>query len=161
MARPNSYSKTQIILHWLILLAVLFQYFAHESIAGLWRDRMSGAIPNVPTPDLHVAVGLVIFLLMVWRVWLRISHGAPAPSAKESAAGRILAQSVQGLIYLAILVLPLSGALGWFLGLGSAAAVHGVITKILLALIALHVAGALFQHFWLKSDALTKMLGRA
>lgn len=160
MTKPKSYSKTQIILHWLIVLAIFFQFIAHDSIEQLWQGRMRGTIPDVPTPDLHVAMGIVIFLLMVWRVWLRVSHGAPAPSANESAAGRILAQSVQGLIYLALFVLPFSGILGWFFGVGFAIAAHGVITKILLALIVLHIAGALAQHFVFKTDALMKMLGR-
>ena len=161
MASPKSFSKTQIVLHWLIVLAVLFQYVAHDSIEELWRGRLRGTIPNEPTPDIHVAMGIVILVLMVWRIWLLIRNGAPAPSGNEPAWGRILAKSVQGLIYLSLFALPLSGMAGWFFGAGAAIQAHGLIKNLLLLLILVHIAGALAQQFVFKSDALMRMLGRA
>ena len=161
MSTAKTYSKTQIILHWLIVMMVLFQYLFHDSIGELWRGRASGALPDVPTPDIHVAMGIAIFVLMIWRVWLLVRNGAPASSGKESRVAHIFARAVQGLIYLSLFVLPLSGSVAWFLGIDSAIVVHEVIKNLLLLLIAVHIAGALAQHFVFKTDALMKMLGRA
>ena len=160
MPHPKNYSKTQIILHWLVVLAVLFQFVAHDSIEALWRGRMDGSLPNEPVPDIHVAMGIVIFILIIWRLWLRFSYGAPDLPEKDPTWARILAQSVQGLLYLSLLLLPLSGSAGWFFGAQGAIVAHGIIKNLVLALIALHVAGALAQHFWFKTDVLMRMLGR-
>ncbi len=161
MAGEKSYSRTQIVLHWLIVALVLVQYLAHDSIEALWRSRMRGFSPDVPTPDIHAAIGITIFLLMIWRLWLLFRNGAPALSEKEPRVLRIFARSVQGLVYLTLFALPLSGAAAWFFGVRQAVFVHGLLTNLLFALIALHVAGALIQHFWFKSDVLMRMLGRA
>ena len=160
MPRPDTYSRTQIILHWLIVLAVLFQYVAHEQISSVWRARMAGTVPDVPSFSFHAAVGLLIFILMIWRIWLRFSHGAPALPESDPRWSRILAQSVQGLLYLALVLLPLSGSAAWVLGFDGAIVAHGVLKNLVLLLVALHIAGVLAQQFWFKSDALMKMLGR-
>ena len=161
MPRPTSFSRTQIVLHWLIVLAVIFQYVAHEQISEVWHARMAGTVPDVPSFSFHAAVGLLIFVLMIWRIWLRFSYGAPALPESEPRWARILAQSVQGLLYLALLLLPFSGAMAWVFGVNGAIFVHGLLKNLVLLLVALHVAGALAQHFWFKSDMLMKMLGRA
>ncbi len=160
MATEKTYSKTQIILHWTIVLLVLIQYVANDSISALWRDRMTGAIANTPVPDIHVAFGIAIFVLMIWRIWLVFTNAAPALPANEPRALQILARSVQGLIYLSLFALPLSGSAAWFFGIQPAILVHEIVKLVLLLLIFVHVVGALYQHFWLKSDVLMKMLGR-
>ena len=161
MATAKSYSKTQIVLHWLIVLLVVFQFVAHDGIEHLWRERLRGAIPDVPTPDLHVIAGVAILLLMFWRIYLLVRNGAPAPSPNEPAWGRILAKSVQGLLYLSLFALPLTGIVGWFFGVQAGIAGHQLIKNLLLLLILVHIAGALAQQFVFKSDALMRMLGRA
>lgn len=161
MAKAKAFSKTQIILHWLILLMVLFQYVAHDAIEELWEGRMRGTIPDVPTPDLHAAMGIAIFVLMIWRLWLLFRNGAPALPETEPRSLRILARSVQGLLYVCLIALPLSGAVGWFFGVPASILAHGLIKNLLLLLIAVHLAGAIAQHFWFKSDVLLKMIGRA
>lgn len=160
MPQPASYSKAQVILHWLIVLAVLFQYVAHDSIEELWEARMEGEIANEASPDIHVAMGIVILLLMGWRIWLRVSHGAPSLPENEPAWARLLAHGVQGLLYATLIAMPLSGAVGWFAGAGTAIAAHGFLKNLLLALVALHIAGALAQHFVFRSDVLMRMSGR-
>ena len=161
MPRPDSYSRTQIVLHWLIVLAVLFQYVAHDQISSVWHARMAGTVPNEPSFSFHAAVGVLILILMIWRIWLRFSHGAPALPESEPAWGRILAQSVQGLLYLSLILLPFSGSMAWVFGIGEAIGVHVLLKNLVLLLVLLHIAGALAQQFWFKSDALMKMIGRA
>lgn len=161
MATAKFYSRTQIIVHWVIVALVALQYLAHDSIVGLWSGRMRGTIPDSPTPDLHVLSGIVIFALMLWRFWLLYRHGGSDLPEGEPRWARILARSTQGLIYLTLIILPLSGALAWFFAVKTGILVHGMAKNLLLLLVFVHIAGALAQQFWFRSNILMKMLGRA
>lgn len=158
---PATYSKTQIALHWVIMLLVLFQILAHDEIERLWTGRMDGTLPNVATPNVHVAVGFLILALVVWRLVLRLRRGVPPLPATEHPALKLVASGTHILFYVLLIGMPLSGAGAWILGLGPAAQAHSIAEKVLIALIALHVLAALAQHFWFKTDVLKRMLGRA
>jgi cytochrome b561 len=161
MAAPASYSRTQVILHWVIAMLVIFQIFAHEGIAGVWEERMNGAVPNEATPNLHALVGIVILVLAVWRLWLRFTRGVPALPANEHPALKALASATHWLFYVLLIGMPISGAVAWFAGLPQPAVTHELAAKIMIALILLHVAAALAQHFWFRTDVLRRMTGRA
>lgn len=158
---PSNYSKTQIALHWIIALLVLFQIVMHDEIARLWSGRMDGTLPNAATPNAHVAVGFLILALAAWRIVLRFKRGVPALPASEHPALKMLASGTHLLFYVLLIGMPLSGATAWILGVESAAQVHAFAEKLLIALIALHALAALAQHFWFKTDVLKRMLGRA
>lgn len=158
---PSNYSKTQIALHWIVMLLVVFQILMHDEIVRLWTGRMSGTLPNVPTPNVHVAVGFLIFALVVWRLVLRLTRGVPAVPASEHSALKLVASGTHILFYVLLLGMPLSGAAAWILGVAPAAQAHSLVEKVLIALIALHALAALAQHFWFKTDVLRRMLGRA
>lgn len=158
---PASYSKTQIALHWVIMLLVLFQIVLHDEIVQLWSGRMDGTLPNVPTPNAHVAVGFLILVLVVWRLALRLRRGVPALPASEHPALKLVASGTHILFYVLLIGMPFSGAAAWIFGVAPAALAHSVAEKVLIALIAVHVLGALAQHFWFKTDVLKRMLGRA
>lgn len=158
---PATYSKTQIALHWVIMLLVLFQILAHDEIVSLWTGRMNATRPNTATPNVHVAVGFLILALVVWRLVLRLRRGVPALPASEHPALKLVASGTHILFYVLLIGMPLSGAAAWILGVAQAAQVHSIAEKLLIALIALHVLAALAQHFWFKTDVLKRMLGRA
>ena len=158
---PSNYSKTQIALHWIVMLLVLFQILVHDEIVQLWTGRMSGTLPNLATPNVHVAVGFLIFALVVWRLVLRLTRGVPALPASEHPALKLVASGTHILFYVLLIGMPLSGAAAWILGVAPAAQAHSLAEKVLIALIALHVLAALAQHFWFKTDVLRRMLGRA
>lgn len=158
---PSNYSKTQIALHWIVMLLVSFQILMHDEIVQLWTGRMSGTLPNLATPNVHVAVGFLIFALVVWRLVLRLTRGVPALPASEHPALKLVASATHILFYVLLIGMPLSGTAAWILGVAQAAQVHSIAEKLLIALIALHALAALAQHFWFKTDALKRMLGRA
>jgi cytochrome b561 len=76
----------------------------------------------------------------------------------EHPALRLLARITHLVIYALIFILPLSGAAAWFLQVPGAGLVHVVGKNVLLYVVLLHIAGALVQHFVLKSDVLRQML---
>jgi len=156
-----SYSKTQIWLHWSIAVLILVQFLAHDGMEHVWRAFRRGqeASPgDVPLAYMHVVIGLAVLLLAAWRLWLRAMRGVPPVSGMEHPALRLLAKATHFVIYALIFTVPLSGAAAWFLGVPGAGLVHVLGKDILLYVVLLHTAGALVQHFILKSDVLRRML---
>jgi cytochrome b561 len=100
----------------------------------------------------------LVLLLALARIYLRMTRGAPAPPADEPRLMQLAAEGVHMLIYALLLLLPLSGSVAWFVGVEASADVHEWLKNVLLAAIALHVSGALFQHFVRRSDVLMRML---
>lgn len=161
MASQKGYSVLQIGLHWTVAFLVLFQFVAHEAIENAW-GAFVGNTPADPEGRgwayLHVVSGQLIFLLALWRLWLRFKLGAPPLPANEPKPLKFIAKATHFLIYALIIGMPLSGSVAWFAGVREAALAHVLAKNVLLALIILHVAGALFQHFVLKSNVLSRMV---
>lgn len=154
------YSPMQVALHWTVLVLVAFQYFAHDGIENAWRSFLRGDTPpdDIVLNYLHIGSGILVLFLVLLRLYLRMTRGAPAPPADEPRLLQLLAEGVHGSIYVLLLLLPVSGAIAWFLGSRLAGDAHELLQNFLLAAIALHVAGAMFQHFILRSQVLMRML---
>lgn len=157
MPDPNAYSVTQVRLHWVIVILLAGQYLLHEGIAEAWEARLDGSIPNEPFPNPHAIVGIVILLLTLWRIVLRVRRGAPALPEEETQGLKIVAKVTHLAFYVLLIGMPISGALAWVAGLEPPAEAHEIAAKVMMALIALHVAGALFQQFVLKTAVMERM----
>ncbi|MDO5706866.1 MAG: cytochrome b/b6 domain-containing protein, partial [Paracoccus sp. (in: a-proteobacteria)] len=60
-------------------------------------------------------------------------------------------------LYAVLILTPLSGSVAWFGGQEGAAEAHETLTSVLLALAALHVAGALYHQFVVKDGLMSRM----
>ena len=128
--------------------------------------------------NLHKSLGVTIFALIIIRVLWRLSHKPPALLASYKEFERKLAKGTHYLLYLLMVALPLSGLImviygkygvKWFGidlfgGLDSKPMrdafkeVHEIIGLIILAVLALHVLGALKHKFIDKDETLSRML---
>lgn len=158
-AAPAGYTRTQIRLHWIVGLLIVPQFVFHDAISEAWDAarrgiETSGIDPLVPA---HVFGGLAVFALVIWRLVLRARLGAPPPPEAEHPALKLAAKATHAALYLLLLLLPVSGAVAWFGGVEGAADGHEVMKTALLALVVLHVLGALFHQVVLKTDVLTRM----
>jgi cytochrome b561 len=158
--KVTGYSRTQVALHWTVLVLVAFQFLAHDGIEEAWRAFRRGQ----PTPAdatvltyMHIGAGTLVLLLALARIYLRVTRGTPEPPADEPWLLQLAAEAVHLLIYALLMLLPLSGAVAWFVGVEASATLHEWLKNVLLAAIALHVVGALFQHFVRRSDVLMRM----
>lgn len=88
------------------------------------------------------------------------SRGAALP-AGEAAVFKWLAYATHFGLYALLILMPVSGAVAWFAGLGTPALAHSLMEKLLIVLIGLHILGALAQHFVFRTDVLKRMLGMA
>ncbi len=156
--------------HWAIVVLLLVQY-GTKLIPASWANE------NL-TDAWHIAVGPAILLLMVLRLGWRLTHRPPPAPTDLPAALRLLSRATHWAFYALLIVLPV---LGWvsasgfgarpsifglvplpmLIGMDKAAAMawggaHGALAWALLAVIALHVSGALY-HALIKRDG---VLGR-
>ncbi len=160
-ARPKGYSGTQIFLHWAIAALVIFQLVFGEEIADAWRAFRRGLEPSTDAmfnANIHVYFGIAILVLALWRLTLRLRYGAPPPPPNESAVQKWIAGAAHVVLYLAIILMPISGGIAWFGGFEAAGEVHEIGKPILIIVVTLHALGALYQHFFAKSDVLVRML---
>lgn len=155
---PAGYSRAQVILHWLIAALILFQLLVHEGMEEAWRAmRRAGEDGGNPVP--HIVVGSTILILAAIRLVIRLRHGAPPHPAGQPAALALVANVVHWGIYVLLFALPISGLVAWFGGVEGAAAAHGGPLRLaLIALVLLHIGGALVQQFVLRSGVLMRML---
>ena len=155
---PAGYSRSQIILHWLIFLLITVQFLLHEPMSEAW-DRMEDglAVSFDPLVASHVVTGGLVFLLVMWRVVLRLKRGAPELPAEEPPALKLIANLTHMGLYVLMVLMPISGAVAWFGGAEAAAEAHEVMKALLLLLVGLHIAGALYQQFVLKTNIMARM----
>ena len=155
---PSGFSAGQIRLHWIVFILIALQYVLHEGIAEAWDIvEEGGAVAFSPLVASHVAGGILVLLLVVWRLALRAKRGAPAAPEEEPAILKFAAATTHLGLYALMILMPLSGMAAWFGGVEAAAEAHEVMRIILLALIVLHIGGALYHQFVLKTDVLSRM----
>ncbi len=171
----DSYGALAKFLHWTIVILIIAQYFIAES-----ADELPDGIEKLSVISRHKSLGMVVLLLAVARIgWKLMNRGRPAPVPMPEKQ-RKLAAAGHGLLYLLILLQPLSGwamssaanypvtLFGWFQFPALVAPshdlhegleeVHEVLFYALLVVAVLHAAAAVYHHFWMKDDTLRRML---
>lgn len=171
----TGYGLISIVIHWLSALLILFLFGLGIYMTGLgyyddWYHK---------GPALHISIGLIVLLLMLVRVSWRLLNPTPAALA-DKPVQRTAAKLVKWGLYSAIFVVLISGYLittaegkpaslfDWIyipslteLGAGQvdlAGEVHEYLAWGIIALVVLHVAGALFHHFVVRDRTLVRML---
>ncbi|MEO8537864.1 MAG: cytochrome b [Betaproteobacteria bacterium] len=167
------YTRTAVALHWLIAVLFIGQF--------AWGWLMQ-EIPKSPPGmradafNFHKSIGLCLLGLMLFRLGWRIAHRPPALPGLSAWQAR-LAQCTHAALYVALIAQPAAGYLGsvwsgypvklfgvtlpvW--GVRNAplkdamSELHLVTSFVLLALVLLHVAGAL-QHALRRDGILSRM----
>lgn len=157
MNATPGYNRTQIRLHWVVAVLIVLQYMLNEPIAALWEARQAGEAGRFSLlVPLHVFGGLAVVALALWRLGLRSLVGAPLPPPGNPLAAAVATWTHRGL-YAAMVLMPLSGAVAWFGDVDAAALAHNILKVLLLVLVAVHLAGALFHHFVLRDGLLLRM----
>jgi cytochrome b561 len=159
MSSAVGYSRTQIRLHWIIAALIVLQYLLNGPITEAWKLFTEGGDPARSIGVFqHVAIGGTVLLLAVWRLVLRLRHGAVPLPEEEKPLLRLLSKAVHVALYALMFMMPLSGLSAWFGGIENAAKVHSALRVALLVLVVLHVLGALFHKFVLKSGVFERMI---
>jgi cytochrome b561 len=167
------YHPALVVLHWLVaalvLIGMVMGTFGLSALPNTSPDKV-GALQG------HMIAGGVILLLMLMRLVVRRLTAHPPPATTGFVLADRLAPLAHGLLYVAVLAMAGSGiAMSVdadlpavvFKGQGSlpddfahlpARAVHGLVAKLLMGLIVLHVAAASY-HQWVRRDGLLSRMG--
>lgn len=159
-ARPLAYTRTQIALHWLVAELVLAQYVTSGAVVRAHSMHLIGWRPSATDlvlHTLHMQVGLAIVALMLGRLALRFWVGAPAPGDAAGGFTLRLARGVHFAFYALLITEGITGAVASYFWWPISAA-HLTLFKVLLALVAIHVASALWHEF-VRKDAVMRRMG--
>ena len=155
------WTRLNITLHWLIVGLLIAQFFESEWMEKLFDAKLDGEAAGGTTVLLgysHMIIGGLIFLAIALRLWDRRTQGRPAhPAAKPTWAIRLAGIS-HAVLYVLLFAMPVGGAAAWFLGSERFAELHKLGWTALMIVAALHVVGALVEHFWFRTDALRRMM---
>jgi cytochrome b561 len=171
-AEVKRYHPALAALHWLLAIAILLAI----GFGSLVLDDMANTSIHKPgLLRMHITLGILILVFTIVRLIVRARAAKPAHLVTDSPMMDKLAIGIQHLLYTLTVLVALAGlALAFsaklfavlYQGVGSlpkdfegfiAHEVHGVLAYILLAAIAVHVAGALKHHFILKDGIMSRM----
>ena len=169
-----SYSVFSRWVHWLTLALIIALFALAWSIDSLPKDLRGPAV------QLHQSFGIIVLGLTALRLVWRFAIGVPALPDDVPAWQKLAARANEYALYLLLLAQPVVGwlwgsagerqinffflvQLPWLIGpdkdlsraLGH---LHGLIGNLLLVVIGLHAAAALYHHFVRRDRVLAGML---
>lgn len=171
---PYGYGRISKILHWLVALFVI-----GNLIGGMMMDNLAPELRGMIMP-VHKSIGAAILILMLFRSGWRLQQGFPKLPTGIPQRERELARLGHLAFYPLLIFMPLSGWLmssaadrtTSFFGLfdlprligpdsglreffGTA---HSVLAWSLVALVAVHIAAALYHHYIQGHKLIRRML---
>lgn len=172
------YGLVAVLMHW-IVAAVVVGLFA----LGFWMVELTYYHDWYKrAPDIHRAVGILLFGLVVFRIFWRAASSGPAPLPEHDRWEVLGAHTTHGLLYVLLFVAMFSGYListadgssinvfGWFAvpsltgqikGLeDTAGTVHYWSTWAIVVLATLHAAAAIKHHLVDRDRTLKRMFGQ-
>ena len=170
----NRYGSVAIAIHWASAVAVILTFGAGFVVA-----ESLPAGQGAPILVVHIVLGLIVFALTILRIlWWLFADKHPTAPADQPHWQMRAAQAVHlGLYVLLVLMassgittLILSGALPTLLSGGPVPdfsaliprLAHGIMSKILLALFAMHIGAAIYHEVIRRDHLLARMgVGRA
>ncbi|MCX7890070.1 MAG: cytochrome b/b6 domain-containing protein [Rhodobacteraceae bacterium] len=156
---PAGYTRAQIALHWVIGVLIVLQLLFGDSMTEVWRGYVqTGTASMTAMAWGHIVGGSLILALVLWRLVLRLSRGAPGPATGETPVQALIAKLVHVALYALMLLMPLSGLVAWYGDVRTAGDVHELLKAVLWVFIGLHVLGAVYNHFVLKNGLIGRML---
>ncbi len=168
----TQYSKRMVIVHWLTLVLLITGWFLGEELAEATDESKATLLEYA----VHALVGASILLLTLARLIFRSKDGTP-PATGQSALDKF-AKGIQHIMYLILIVLPVSGMTtiitsdaGKALLAGDASLlpkeggyehvfaheVHEVMVTVLIVVVTVHLLGAI-KHQLIDKDGLMERM---
>lgn len=181
-ASPQRYTAVAITLHWVIAISIVGMIFG----GWYMTDLPDGAPGQYALYQFHKSLGITILLLTVARIIWRVMNPPPALPEDMNGLEKTASHLVHIGFYGLMIILPLTGWLyssvsikmdvptvlygliSWpdmpFVeglkteaGAGAANQAHGLLAWVAIALIVLHIAGALKHEFGSETGVLERM----
>lgn len=163
------------LIHWVMAVLVLAAL-----PMGLWISEMEVSLASLKYFGLHKTLGVSVLVLILFRIGWHLVTPPPRPLSHGVLWQDGLARSVHLAFYVLLVAMPLSG---WVASSATGIdtviferltlpriapeserweevgfVVHGLIGRLLIALIILHIAGALYRAIVLRDGTLARMI---
>ena len=175
MTAVTRYSRTAMVLHWLIALLLAF-----EIGLGQRTEHLKNGPELFRVFQLHKSIGITILLLSLWRLWTRLRHPRPI-ALVDTGWAKMLSSAVHYLFYAVMILGPLTG---WILVSTAKVKIptvlfgvipwpdfpfathamheisevlHGLLANVAILLFVLHIVGALRHQFFIKDNVIARM----
>lgn len=168
----KQYSKRMVIIHWLTLAMLVVAWFLGNSLDEARHEEGATLMGYL----VHVLVGGAILLMTILRLTFRSVDGTPPPVGQSLMD--LVAKGIQHGLYGLLLLLPISGfmtvltsSVGLALLAGDASLlpkkytgagvapheVHEILMWVLIAVVVLHILGAVKHQFIMKDGLMERM----
>jgi cytochrome b561 len=152
------YSLSQIGLHWAVAVLIPIQYWTGGSIERTHHAVHMGLSPepwDVIQHHVHTYAGIIVGALMVARFSLRLIHRGALRYPAKSPVDR-LARVMHFAFYAAVIAQAAMGFVASYFWFGIAP-VHVLGSRVILALLALHIAAAAWHTFVWRDETVDRM----
>lgn len=171
----TKFSAMTVSLHWLLAIAMISML-----VFGLVLEDMPRGDAKSALMWWHKGLGVTILVFALWRFGWRMANGLPNLPGRRHGWQENAAIAAHWFLLLGTLFMPISGmmmsiggghpidmfglfTIGPFAKNDAISApghlVHGLGSKLLIAAIVLHIAGALKHHLFDRDATLKRMLG--
>ena len=168
------YGSVAIAIHWLTALLIVMLF-----ATGLLAAAQTDAAAKVVLLRAHIPLGVGVLLLTLLRiVWWLVADRHPDLPSDQPGWQKFMARAVHIALYLVVIeaagsgiaTIVLSDALPAIIGTGALPdfntvlprAAHGIGSRVMLALLAMHIGAALYHQFIRRDRLLARMgLGAA
>ena len=175
MSEPMKYGATAKWLHWLVAVPMILMLILAPGMEDQPIEQRQQTIMG------HAGLGTLVLLLMLIRWPWRMTHTPPGPTPEMSPRQIQLATWMHRALYLLVPLQVIFGVLqamyiteyevlaigiinysSWAADDPSLARIfhicHGINSKLLMLLVLIHAAAALYHHFIQKDNVLRRML---
>ena len=176
MNKSDTFSKRTISLHWLIAIGMIGSLFFGIYIEDLPKSPETGQLIG-----LHKSIGLLVLTFALLRIANTLKTGLPSPLSPAARWQFTLAKGIHLLLLVGTVLMPISGM---FMSVGGGHSVaffgieliskipknellgqighviHSVGGNLILAAIAIHVAGAINHSLIDQDGTMKRMLGK-
>ena len=143
-----TYTATQKTLHWITALIVPLQWWTSRAVLRTHEIHAFGRKTDpfdLTLHRLHIYAGVTVLALTLWRIALRMRHGAPRlPTALPDWVAKT-ARAAHILTYAVLIALTPTGMITTYLWFGMGAA-HRALVYVLYLFIVAHVVATIWHE---------------
>ncbi|MFA0029962.1 cytochrome b [Vibrio breoganii] len=173
---PKKLSLTTIVMHWLTGAS-----FIGVFVVGLIMSETDRGPSKFELMGYHKSIGVLILMVATIRIAWRLKEGKLSSLSNSPVWQEKIAHAVHGILMLATIAMPISGItmsaaggraidvfgwviinegekIEWLQQVGST--IHHSAVNIIVAVLVLHIAGALKHQFIDKDGTISRMLGK-